>query len=204
MKIIVLPPATNRNEDMANNAPMPVIVVPDSSLVKDDKPVFIPELSHNYGICPAFAVRIGKVGKHIQPQFASRYTEAIAPAVWMLDINDTQTLGSSSYPWAWGTSFDGAVVTGKWKDFTPYIGKNDYLCQFSIGPKKMPPYAEIDMSFMHAAPQWQVAISAISKRFTLKMGDIIIMGPATPLPIDRDYHVRVVQENDILLDYNIK
>lgn len=204
MKILIVPPGRNPGESDKGAQELPVVIVPDSSLSKDNKPVFLPQLDHNYGISPAFAIRIGKVGKHIEPQFTHRYCEAIAPAVWMLDISAIEQMNKQSYPWAWGCAFDGSVTIGAWTEFEFDKQTEDFAYYLSVGPRGKEPYAEGGMSFRRSAPLVADVLSLLSKRFTFKMGDIVIVGPGAPLPIDKDYHISAKNKNNILLDYNIK
>lgn len=203
MKIIVLPPGIGRTPQMEEMQPG-VVIVPDSSLIKDDKPVFLPDLNHSYAVCPAFALRVCKVGKHISPRFSHRYVQEIAPAVWMLDISAIEKLNAGAFPWAWGCAFDGSVTIGKWNDFAAKDTNFAFAYSFSIGPQGKKPYAECEMSFFHNAPHWEEALAEVSRRFTLKMGDILIMGIASPLPVENNYHLHASQEDNILFDYNIK
>lgn len=53
----------------------------DSSLLNGRKPMFIPDWTHDLRFTPCIALRISRVGKNIQPRFATRYFDAVAPAV---------------------------------------------------------------------------------------------------------------------------
>ena len=52
----------------------PVIFMkPDSALLKDSKPFFIPDFSQQVDYETELVVRINRLGKNIAPRFASRY-----------------------------------------------------------------------------------------------------------------------------------
>lgn len=53
----------------------------DSSLLNGRKPMFIPDWTNDLRYTPAVALRICRVGKNIQPRFAGRYYDAVAPAI---------------------------------------------------------------------------------------------------------------------------
>lgn len=203
MKILVVPPSIQTPFDSDSEENVPVVIVADSSLSKDNKPVFLPNLNHNYGLCASFALRIGKVGKHIAPRFCHRYIDAITAATWLIDINDIEKLSAKNFPWAWGCSFDGAITIGKWLNISDNIPIEKFNYHWEVGPCGMPPYAEADMLFELSAPNWQSTISTLSNRFTLKMGDIIVMGLTTPISVDRNYHISAKTTTSIL-EYNIK
>ena len=56
----------------------PVIFLkPDSALLKDGKPFFIPDFSKQVDYETELVVRISRLGKNIAPRFAHRYYDAI-------------------------------------------------------------------------------------------------------------------------------
>lgn len=55
----------------------PVIFMkPDSAILKDGKPFFIPDFSNEVHYETELVVRINRLGKNISPRFASRYYDA--------------------------------------------------------------------------------------------------------------------------------
>ncbi len=56
----------------------PVIFLkPDSAILKDGKPFFIPDFSNEVHYETEVVVRICRLGKNIAPRFASRYYDAV-------------------------------------------------------------------------------------------------------------------------------
>ena len=68
MKVI----AFDRTPDSPLDMPLGADIMPDSAIIKDSKPFFLPPLSDNwdYYICPAF--RVSRLGKNIGVRFAPR------------------------------------------------------------------------------------------------------------------------------------
>ena len=56
----------------------PVIFMkPDSAILKDGKPFFVPDFSHEVHYETEVVVRICRLGKNIAPRFAHRYYDAV-------------------------------------------------------------------------------------------------------------------------------
>ena len=60
----------------------PVIFMkPDSAILKDGKPFFIPDFSNEVHYETELVVRINRLGKNISPRFASRYYDALTVGI---------------------------------------------------------------------------------------------------------------------------
>ncbi|KAA6306668.1 Ureidoglycolate lyase, partial [termite gut metagenome] len=72
------------NEELGNESPEkePVIFMkPDSAILKDGKPFFIPDFSNEIHYETELVVRISRLGKHIAQRFAHRYYDAITVGI---------------------------------------------------------------------------------------------------------------------------
>lgn len=79
----------------------------DSALLNQRKPLFLPDWTNDVRYTPAVVVRICRLGKHIQPKFATRYYDAIAPA---MDVVAWDKLAEDP---ALAVSWDGSFVMGE-------------------------------------------------------------------------------------------
>ena len=60
----------------------PVIFMkPDSAILKDGKPFFIPDFSNEIHYETELVVRINRLGKNIAPRFANRYYDAVTVGI---------------------------------------------------------------------------------------------------------------------------
>ena len=60
----------------------PVIFMkPDSAILKDGKPFFIPDFSKEIHYETELVVRINRLGKNIAPRFANRYYDAVTVGI---------------------------------------------------------------------------------------------------------------------------
>ena len=77
MKII----AINRDIDSHLQLPLSLDIIPDSAIIKDGKPFFVPDYAEGGIYYPAIAFRVNRLGKNIAPRFACRYYDAITLAL---------------------------------------------------------------------------------------------------------------------------
>ncbi len=54
---------------------------PDSAILKDGKPFFIPDFSKEIHYETELVVRINRLGKNIAPRFANRYYDAVTVGI---------------------------------------------------------------------------------------------------------------------------
>lgn len=131
----------------------------DSSLLNQRKPFFLPEWSEEIMVVPTLVVRIGRLGKHIQEKFASRYWDAIALG---LDFRAEDKLREGQ--WAEGLAFDDSLAVGEWMPPTTAI------------PEDWQPCVSIEE-----------AIATISRHMILRTGDTIYIDTLQPaMPAQRE------------------
>ena len=87
----------------------------DSSLLVNRKPFFIPDWSEDIRMTPCVAIRVSRLGKNIGTRFASRYYDAIAPAVNICAV-DALAGGDEVKAWA----FDYSLPMGKFVDLSQW------------------------------------------------------------------------------------
>ncbi|PRP67026.1 fumarylacetoacetate hydrolase family protein [Nonlabens agnitus] len=163
-----------------------VFLKPDTSILLDKNPFFIPDFSNDVHHEVEVVVKINRLGKHIDQKFAHKYYDEIGLGIDFTARDLQNELKSKGLPWEKCKAFDGATVVSRnfidkaelgdlnQLDFQLY--KNDVLQQ------------DGNTSLM----LWKIdeLIEHISRFFTLKIGDLIFTG--TPAGVSR------VQENDAL------
>mgnify|MGYP003603691975 FL=1 len=174
-------------EELQNERPdEPVVFLkPDSAILLKQHPFVIPEFSEDIHHEVEILVKINKVGKYIEPKFASNYYDEIGLGIDFTARDLQAKLKEKGLPWEKAKAFDGSAVIG---DFLPKIFFNSLeSIKFEL-VKNGTTVQKGDTSHM----LWKIdeLISHISQYFTLKIGDIIFTG--TP------EGVAVVKPNDIL------
>ncbi|MFN3942852.1 MAG: fumarylacetoacetate hydrolase family protein [Flavobacterium sp.] len=177
-------------EELQNERPTePVIFLkPDSSILLKQHPFVIPEFSNDVHHEVELLVRISKIGKYIEPQFAHKYYDEIGLGIDFTARDVQEQLKAKGLPWEKAKAFDGATVIG---DFISKknvdLSKNITFELHSNG--KVVQKGNTD----HMLWKIDEIISYVSQYFTLKIGDIIFTG--TPEGVAK------VQPNDILEGY---
>jgi 2-keto-4-pentenoate hydratase/2-oxohepta-3-ene-1,7-dioic acid hydratase in catechol pathway len=165
-----------------------VFLKPDSSILKNNKPFFLPDFSSDIQYEVEVVIKISKLGKGISEKFAPRYFDEVTLGI-DITARDLQTsLKSAGMPWELSKCFDGAAPLG---NFVPVEGiKNmaDLDFRLEINDKVVQKSNSSDMIF-----GFNEIIEYVSKFFTLKTGDLIFTG--TPPGVGK------LHRNDILVAY---
>lgn len=194
----------------------PWITWPDSVMQRSGKPIFLPvSLSENAELppfrwLPAFAVRIGKLGKSITHKFAFRYCESVAPTVILFQDGVLADLSHGRYPAPSAYCYDGAVTAG---EFLPLSSDTSVsaLPKLRFSSRiALPDYddADVDTSWMqqtHIPDLLAHAVVAAAAHNTLKIGDmIIIYNSLSSLPALINTHIAAKCDDNDLLKTTVK
>ena len=166
--------------ELANERPEnPVVFLkPDSAILPNKMPFFIPTFSEDIHYEVEVLVKINKVGKHISPKFASKYYDTICLGIDFTARDVQSECKAKGLPWEKAKAFDGRAVVGEFfpkeafdLEKLPFqLWKNDEVVQDGNTDNML----------------WKIdeLISYVSQYFTLKKGDIIFTGtPAGVGPV---------------------
>jgi 2-keto-4-pentenoate hydratase/2-oxohepta-3-ene-1,7-dioic acid hydratase in catechol pathway len=177
-----------------------VFMKPDSSILKNNKPFFLPDFSSEVHYEVEVVVKITRLGKGILPEFAPRYYSEITTGI-DITARDLQTkLSMDRLPWEISKCFDGAAPLGKFIPISSVedVGNIDF--RLEINGKIVQQSNTSDMIF-----SINEIISYVSKYFTLKTGDLIFTGtPSGVGPLKKHDHLVAYIKNMPLLDFMIK
>lgn len=173
--------AKELNNEIPEN---PVIFLkPDSALLNMKEPFFIPDFSDDIHYEAEVVVRIDRIGKHIEKQFAHKYYSKISLGIDFTARDIQSQLKSKGLPWELAKAFDRSAAVGKWFSKEKFdmplhfsLHKNNTLVQQGNTADMLFGIDEI--------------IAFASRYFTLKIGDIIFTG--TPAGVGK------VQKDDVL------
>lgn len=142
----------------------------DSSLLNGRKPMFIPDWTHDLRFTPCIALRISRVGKNIQPRFASRYIDAVAPSVdfcaYDVLLSARQTGKSDTTARAFDFSFAIGVFLLRQEGATETVPPFRWTKESATGEENALPAEELLLS-----PE--EAIARASRVMTLRQGDML-------------------------------
>lgn len=179
----------------------PVIFMkPDSALLKDGKPFFIPDFSEEVQYETELVVRINRLGKNIAPRFAFRYYDAVTVGIDFTARDWQRNLRAKGYPWEICKGFDNSAAIGEFvaADQFEDIGKIGF--RLDIDGKKVQEGHTSGMLF-----KVDEIISYVSRFFTLKIGDLLFTGtPAGVGPVKIGQHLQGYLEDKKVLDFFIR
>ncbi len=188
-------------KELGNEVPsQPVIFLkPETAILKSDSTFYLPPFSNDIHHELEIIVRINKVGKSIQPQFAHRYYDKVSLGIDFTARDLQQELKQKGLPWEISKGFDHSAVIGEWQDIGNvnlsdldfYLNKNTQLVQKGNSKEML---FHID-----------TIISYISQFYTLKSGDIIFTGtPAGVGPVVSGDLLEAYMNNTRVLSVHIK
>ena len=177
-----------------------VFLKPDSTLLKNNKPFFLPDFSSEIHYEAEVVIKISKLGKTIEPRFAGRYYDEVTAGI-DITARDIQTkLSKARLPWELSKCFDGAAPVGKFVSADTFADINNLNFRLEINGKVVQQSSTSDMIFTI-----NEIISYVSRYFTLKTGDLIFTGtPSGVGPLRKNDHLIAYLEDIPLLDFNIR
>ena len=165
----------NHNKEM-NRALLPkepvLFMKPDTALLKDGKPFFLPPFSERIEYETELVVRISRLGKNIAPRFAHRYYDAVTVGIDFTARDLQARWRAEGSPWEISKGFDGSAVVGDFIPVDEAAGNlQDLHFSLRIDGKEVQRGHTADMIF----PVDEM-IAYISRFYTLRMGDLLFTG----------------------------
>ncbi|MFT4761867.1 MAG: acylpyruvate hydrolase [Saprospiraceae bacterium] len=164
------------------NNPVPenplVFMKPPSALLINNKPFYYPEFTKDLHYELEVVLKIGKNGRHVQPDFASEYYKEVALGIDFTARDVQQRCKDKGHPWEIAKSFDGSAVLS---EFVPLNTVNRSAIEFHLAKngEKVQHGNTKDLIF-----SFEDIIVYVSKFFKLQMGDLIYTGtPAGVGPV---------------------
>ena len=180
----------------------PVIFLkPDSAILKDGKPFFIPDFSNEVHYETEVVVRICRLGKNIAPRFAHRYYDAVTVGIDFTAGDLQRKFREAGNPWELCKGFDNSAAIST---FVPLeqVGGNVQNLDFhlTIDDKEVQRGHTSDMLF-----QVDEIIAYVSRFMTLKIGDLLFTGtPVGVGPVSIGQHLQGYLGEEKVLDFNIR
>lgn len=164
---------TEHIKELANERPKdPVVFIkPDSAVLPKQQDFYIPEFSDNVHYEVEVLIKIKKVGKHIEPQFAPTYYDEVGLGIDFTARDLQNELKAKGLPWEKAKGFDGAAVIGKWlpKELFPDMNALNFTLRCND---------TVVQSGNTGHMLWKIdeLIAYVSRFFMLKKGDVIFTG----------------------------
>lgn len=149
---------------------------PDSALLKNNKPFFLPDFSEEIHYETELIVKIDRLGKNISEKFASRYYSSVGLGVDFTARDIQRKAREEGMPWELCKAFDGSAVISEFVPLEQFAGKESLQFHLDINGETVQRGDTKDMIF-----NINQIIAYASQFFTLKIGDIIFTG--TPVGV---------------------
>ena len=180
------------------DAPM-IFMKPDSSILKNGKPFFLPDFLGRVEYEAEIVVRISNLGKNIPTRFAHRYYDAVTVGIDFTAREWQRRLIAEGAPWELSKGFDGAATLG---DFIPTEG---------LDVNNLPFHLDIDGQTVQSSNSNKMLFSIdeivnyVSKYCTLRTGDLIFTGtPAGVGAVAIDNHLQGYLQGQKVLDFYVR
>jgi 2-keto-4-pentenoate hydratase/2-oxohepta-3-ene-1,7-dioic acid hydratase in catechol pathway len=193
-----------RKHALEMNRPFPeepvIFLKPESSIIKNNKPFFLPDFSSEIHYEVEVVIKISKLGKGISPKFAYRYFDEVTLGI-DITARDLQSKQSKAgLPWEISKCFDGAAPLGRFISVNEINDIQDVNFRLEINGNKVQESNTADMIF-----GFNDIIAYVSKFFTLKTGDLIFTGtPSGVGPLHKNDNLVAFLNEKPLLDFVIK
>ncbi len=180
----------------------PVIFMkPDSSILRNRRPFFLPDFSERIEYETELVVRISRLGKSIEAKFADRYWDAVTLGIDFTARDLQQEYRAKGLPWELCKGFDSSAVVGDWIE-KENLAKDLQELNFrlDIDGKTVQQGYTGDMIFSVGK-----IIEYVSSFCTLKTGDLIFTGtPVGVGPVHIGEHLQGYLEDKNVLDFHIR
>ena len=176
--------------EQENKEPV-IFLKPDSAILKDGKPFFLPDFSNE----------VHRLGKCIAPRFAHRYYDAVTVGIDFTARDMQRRFREVGNPWELCKGFDGSAAIGNFVPLAEVGGDVQRLnFHLDIDGKTMQQGCTADMLFCV-----DDIIAYVSRFMTLKIGDLLYTGtPVGVGPVSIGQHLEGYLGNDKLLDFHIR
>ena len=185
---------------LVNQEPV-IFMKPDSALLKDGKPFFLPDFSSDIQYEAEVVVRICRLGKHIAPRFASRYYDAVTVGIDFTARDMQRRFRDGGLPWELCKGFDNSAAIGR---FVPLADMGGDVQQLDFGlaidGREVQHGNTADMLF-----RVDDIIAYVSRFMTLKMGDLLFTGtPPGVGSVAIGQHLQGYIGGEKLLDFYVR
>lgn len=168
----------NKELNSKNPTEPVVFMKPDTALLKNNKPFYIPDFTDELHYETELIIRINRLGKNIAKRYAHRYYAEVGLGVDFTARDIQRKLKENGHPWEICKAFDHSAVIGYFLSLDEIEDVQNISFHLDINGKTVQKGNSKDMIF----PVDEL-IAYTSRYFTLKIGDILFTG--TPVGVGK-------------------
>ena len=163
----------------SNNPTEPVVFMkPDTALLKNNKPFFIPDFTKELHYETELIVKFNRLGKNIDSIFSNRYYTEIGLGVDFTARDLQRKLKAEGKPWELSKAFDNSAAIGNFLPVTELKDIQNIKFRLDLNGKTVQNGNSSDMIF-----PINELVSYVSRFFTIKIGDLLFTG--TPVGVGK-------------------
>lgn len=186
------------------NNPVPAeplfFIKPDSTVLRNNDPFFLPDFSNDVHYEAEIYVRIHKKGKNVEERFASKYYAEIGIGIDLTARDIQQRCKEKGLPWEKAKGFDGSAPLSETIPLSEFKDIQDIHFELHRNGEVVQRGWTGDMLF----PVDRI-IAEASKYFMLKIGDLIFTGtPAGVGKLEPGDHLEAFIEGRRMMDFRIR
>lgn len=175
---------------------------PDTALLRNNDPFYIPAFSQEVHYECELVVRINRVGRAISERFAHRYYDEVGLGIDFTARDLQRQAIAEGLPWERAKAFDHSAAVAP--QFVPLaeLGGDVQRLRFTLEVN-----GELRQTGDSADMIFTVdrLIACVSQYVTLRMGDLLFTGtPAGVGPVHPGDNLRAALEEKTLLDFDIR
>ncbi len=191
-------------EELHPDEPVPeepvIFMKPDSALLKDGKPFFIPDFCTQVDYETEVVVRISRLGKNIAERFAHRYYDALTVGIDFTARDLQRKFRKEGKPWELCKGFDDSAAIGSWIPVERFANIQNVRFHLDIDGNTVQRGNTCEMLF-----GVDRIIAYVSRFCTLKIGDLIYTGtPSGVGPVKIGNRLEGYIEDNKVLDFHIR
>lgn len=168
----------NKELNSATPSEPVVFMKPDSALLKNNKPFFIPDFTQELHYETELIIKFNRLGKNIDSKFSQRYFTEIGLGVDFTARDLQRKLKAEGKPWEISKAFDNSAVIGNFLPVSELDDIQNIQFRLDLNGKTVQNGNSADMIF-----PINELISYVSRFFTIKIGDILFTG--TPVGVGK-------------------
>lgn len=173
---------------------------PDSALVTSNRPFFYPEFSSDVHHELEVVIRINRLGRSIEEQYAGRYYSELALGLDFTARDLQAEQKKKGLPWEIAKGFDYSAPISEFFPLEKYGDIHNLSFRLDLNGKTVQDGSTSLMIF-----SFEKIIAYVSRFMTLKTGDLIFTGtPAGVGPVAINDRLEAYLEGDKLMDFPVK
>ena len=173
---------------------------PDTALLLENKPFYIPEFSNEIHHEVEIVLKINRLGKNIDEKFAYKYYDELTVGIDFTARDIQKQQKTKGLPWEKAKSFDHSAPMGKFVSKNKFEKMDNINFHLNINGKAVQKGNTRDLLF-----SFDKIISFISQFITLKIGDLIYTGtPVGVGAVNIGDKLEAFLEGEKLLAFDVK